>query len=448
MSTALRACCALAVLAIAVQATAFPPPEPESPYQTAWMKQLGTSEPDWATGVAGDGQGNVYLAGMTLGSLAGPNIGGEDAFLYKYDGQGSLLWQRQFGTAAHDSASCACADPAGNAIVAGTTFGALGGPNAGYIDAFVAKYSPSGEQLWARQVGTLQEDGVGSVSTDRQGNIYFCGSTSGSLGGPSAGLKDVFFGKYDPAGNLLWMKQMGTDRYDTAGRIRADDHGNVYVLGNTQGSIGAPNSGQNDLFLCKLDPSGDLVWVRQVGTQTNDTNGGLALDGRGNIYFTGQTSAALGGTYWGSQDFCLFKYDENGGLVWSRQFGTSLSDGIMSIAVDYSGDLFLGGYTWGSFGEPVAGRMDILLARVDADGTLEWTRQFGSSENDYPQAICGDIGEIYLCGITVGSLAAPNQGGDDAFLIKFVPEPAMLFGLALGAAAILRRRRLTPSDRM
>ena len=99
---------------------------------------------DESNGVSADGLGNVYISGFTSGSLGGPNAGGTDAFVSKYDAAGTLQWTRQLGTSADDVSYGVSADGLGNVYISGCTGGSLGGPNAGGNDAFVSKYDAAG----------------------------------------------------------------------------------------------------------------------------------------------------------------------------------------------------------------------------------------------------------------------------------------------------------------
>ena len=151
--------------------------------------------------MATDATGNVYLAGYTGGSLGGPNRGGGDAWVAKYSAAGSRLWIRQFGTAADEGESGVATDPAGNVYLAGYTWGALGGPNRGGPDAWLAKVDAAGHIVWKRQLGT---DGGGDdaenaldLATDTAGNVFVTGYTSGPLGGPyRGGFNDAWVAKY------------------------------------------------------------------------------------------------------------------------------------------------------------------------------------------------------------------------------------------------------------
>jgi hypothetical protein len=132
------------------------------------------------------------ISGQTYGDLDGANAGGEDAFLAKYDGDGNPLWTRQLGTADNDSSLHVAADASGSAFISGYTHGSLGGPNAGGLDAFLSKYDPDGNLLWTRQLGTAEEDVSYGVAAAASGSVFIGGYTAGSLGGPNAGDYDAF----------------------------------------------------------------------------------------------------------------------------------------------------------------------------------------------------------------------------------------------------------------
>lgn len=231
-----------------------------------WTRQLGTRSYETSYDVSADVQGNVYISGSTEGSLGGPNTGKEDAFVSKLDTQGKLVWTSQLGTSSEDVCFGVSPDGLGNVYISGSTKGSLGGPNAGDRDAFVSKFDSQGNLLWTQQMGTSSWDESSSVLVDGRGNVYISGRTFGSLSGPNAGSMDAFVSKFDPQGKLLWTRQFGTPGSDASLDISADGPGNVYISGRTKGSLGGPNGGDWDAFVSKFDPQGNLLWTRQLGT--------------------------------------------------------------------------------------------------------------------------------------------------------------------------------------
>jgi len=220
-----------------------------------WIRQLGASSFETAYAAAPDGSGGVYVSGYTDGSLGGPNAGGSDAWLARYDSAGNQNWIRQLGTSANDTAFAAAPDGSGGVYVSGWTGGSLGGPSAGWTDAWLARYDGAGNQLWTRQLGSAITDWAYAAAPDGSGGVYVGGYTNGSLGGPNAGYWDAWLARYDSAGNQLWIHQLGTSDDDELNAAAPDGAGGVYVSGATEGSLGGPNAGDYDAWLARYDGS-------------------------------------------------------------------------------------------------------------------------------------------------------------------------------------------------
>jgi hypothetical protein len=102
-----------------------------------------------------------------------------------------------------------------------------------------------------RQLGTAQDDYANGISADPLGNVYLTGDTGGSLGGPNpAGGRNGFVTKYDPAGTMQWSRQFGTN-YSFGTAVSAALPGAVYVSGFTADTLAAPMGGGEDAFLIR-----------------------------------------------------------------------------------------------------------------------------------------------------------------------------------------------------
>ncbi len=385
-----------------------------------WITQFGSSGDDFARALAPDGAGGVMVGGYTHGSLGGPNAGSRDVFLARYDSAGDRLWIRQFGTSTGDSAQALAPDGAGGVMVAGLTTGSLGGPNAGARDVFLARYDSEGDRLWIRQFGTSSGDAAYALAPDGAGGVMVAGDTSGSLGGPNAGNSDAYLARYDSEGNRLWIRQFGTSDRDAAWGLAPDGAGGVMVAGWTRGSLSGPNAGSADVFLARYDNAGNQLWIRQFGTSTYDIAHALAPDGAGGVFVTGDTVGSLGGPNAGSGDAFVARYDSAGNQLWIRQFGTFADDHAGALAPDGAGGVMVAGFTGGSLGGPNAGSDDVFLARYDSAGDRLWIRQFGASEFEQAGALSLDgAGGVMVAGITTGSLGGPNAGFGDVFLARY-----------------------------
>jgi hypothetical protein len=439
----------LPVLADAGLETRTPLPRPGpateegSAPEMLWIRWFGSSGYTNALALATGGS-TVYVVGTTWGALSeegGP--GGGDAFLRQYDANGNVRWTQQFGTSGGDYAYAA--DYESGVYVAGHTDPSGTGAN---FEIFLVRYEEDGTHAWTRQFGTSEWEFCFAVTADETG-VYVAGHTRGAFTGETnAGGYDAFVQKYDAGGTWLWTRQFGTSSDDTALTLAADVSG-LYVAGVT-GSVlpGEPTAGDGGAFLRKYDADGAVVWTRQFGGSAS----AVAADASG-IYVVGFTGGAFPGEISaGGDDAFLRKYDADGAVVWTRQFGSSEADAANAVAVDASG-VYVAGMTGGEFpGETLAGNTDAFLRNYDLSGSVLWTAQFGSSESDAAFAVAVDTSGVYVAGTALQTM----PGSIGAFLAAFpVPAassvPHLVFGLLAGGAilvgavvaavSLLRRRR-------
>ena len=392
-----------------------------------WQRQIGTAAYDKAYSIATDQSGNIYIGGTTRGELEpGQQQGQEDIFVAKFDASGNQLWLHQIGTAQHDNANGIAADLLGNVFISGTTGEALvPGQFKGSRDAFLAKYDTGGARVWLHQIGTVAGDDATAITTDPSGNVLICGLTSGELvTGQNRGLTDIFLAKYDTAGNQLWIRQIGTASGDEAFSIATDPGGNIFISGFTGGELETGQAkGAGDAFLAKYDTAGNQLWIRQIGTTSDDAANGIATDASGNVFICGFTAGELEtGQVQGGADAFLAKYDAAGNRVWLRQIGTTAPDVALAISTDASGSVFMSGYTEGELATGQhKGKTDAFLVKYDKDGNQVWLHQLGTSVEDEIRSIKTDNqGNIVITGFTRGELVSgQRQDEEDIFLAKY-----------------------------
>ncbi|MEA5549740.1 Calx-beta domain-containing protein [Anabaena cylindrica UHCC 0172] len=307
----------------------------DSVMNTTWF-QTGLSRN--STGLAVDKNRNVYVSS--------PDFSFENGVINKYDTNASLVWNRQLDSGYQDIVYSADTDSNNNIYISGFTNGSFNGTNAGYRDAFIAKYNSTGTLLWTRQLGTNGDDYARKITTDSNGNAYVYGTTTGNLVGNNLGGSDFFLAKYNSSGNLLWKRQFGTNLDDEANSLATDNNGNIYIYGNVGTNIGGSIS--TDVFLAKYSSSGNSLWTKQVGTTFADEAGGIRTDNNGNVYIAGSTSGNIAGDNQGAKDVFVIKYDTLGNLLWSEQFGSSGDDVSRDIAVDNNQRIYVVGDTTGS----------------------------------------------------------------------------------------------------
>ncbi len=394
--------------------------------------QIRSPFDDYGNAVAVDASGNVYIAGHIEDALPGQDyLGGKDAFLQKLDGSLAEIWTRQFGTEDNDNVVTVAVDGAGNVYLAGSTIGEFSGYTSEYFgsDAFVRAYDADGTESWTTQFGTQLGTIAQSIAVDGSGNVYIGGHTEGSLPGfenaggaplgPVTDWNDAFLKKYGADGTEIWTQQFGHERHDEIHGVAVDASGSVYVGGYTDGAFeGFFNPGGRDAFVRKYDPEGNVVWTTQFGSgsaaggQPNDKALDIALDSSGNIYVAGSTTGAFEGeSSGGGNDGFVRKMDSNGQHSWTRQFGGEDDDTADAIAVDGGGTVFVAGNTESSIpGAGGQGQPDGFAKSFDASGGDRWTKAVGTKRVDGARDVAQGSGSVYVVGGTEGEIGPGGEG--------------------------------------
>ncbi|MEZ2227325.1 MAG: SBBP repeat-containing protein [Microcoleus sp.] len=279
-----------------------------------WLKKVESGSDDkFPIGIAGtypygikvDSSGNLYVVGKNFNryvNLSLPPPADGNTWATKYDSNGNQLWFQQFGTAVQWLSGLAL-DSANNLYL----MGALADTNASNLDIWTAKYDSNGERLWVQQFGSREDDYPSELVVDSAGNLYLTGITKGDLGSPNAGNLDIWAAKYDSNGDRLWLQQFGSRENDSPSDLVVDNAGNLYLTGKTNDALAGPYTGSTDIWATKYDSNGDRLWFRQFGTEESGETFNLELDRAGNVYLIGDTKGSLGGPNAGSQDIWLAK---------------------------------------------------------------------------------------------------------------------------------------------
>jgi hypothetical protein len=337
------------------------------------------------------------------------------------------------------------------------------------------KYAPDGTALWARRAGGDAYEAVHSVATDHGGNVYVAGVFWGvgiwdGGNNPDVTLSvspvwnDAFLAKYDPKGDLQWVRQIGGSHEQNGEAVAVDGSGHVYLGGTFRevATFGADttltNAGGNDTFLARYDADGTLLWARQAGGPGDfDKAGifGVTADPEGNAYATGYfVRRAIFGSLPPLQsaggiaaDLFAVKYDSDGAPQWAQRIGGGSLDAGQGVAVTPDGTaLYVTGYFTGVVRVNQdtlvsAGGEDVLIARLEpASGALVWGARGGSSafyergeDLVVAKANVGALAyDVYVTGDVSGngtfsrglpSVAYVSHGFDDAFVISFRERP-------------------------
>lgn len=309
-----------------------------------WATYYGGTADEGASSCATDAAGNVYMVGTsnslnaiaTAGShqsvFGGGSTGGGDAFLVKFDSNGSRQWATYYGGTGEDYGNSCATDASGNVFIAGytgsgngTSIATAGGHQPVYgtgSDAFLAKFDASGTRQWGTYYGGNYSELCYSCATDAVGNVYLAGLTSSnqstttaiatagshqsSFGG-SVFVYDGFLVKFDASGARQWGTYYGGQSYDKIFSCATDANNNVYIAGQsnsvnsgaivTLGSYQSTAGGAYDPFLAKFSPAGVRQWGTYYGGSADDNAYACTVDASGNVFMTGSTATNTGSVF-------------------------------------------------------------------------------------------------------------------------------------------------------
>ncbi len=194
------------------------------------------------------------------------------------------------------------------------------------------------------------------------------------------------------------------------------------MTGTTSGGLDGTSAGGLDPFVVKYYDNGTKQWTKQFGTSSQDHAFGVATDSSGNVYVTGSTYGGMDGSNAGSTDLFVVKYYDNGTKQWTKQLGTSNEDWATGVATDSSGNVYVSGHTGGGLdGNTWLGSLDPFLVKYNSSGTKQWTKQFGTSNADWATGVATDSsGNVYVTGITGTGLHGNTSAGNyDIFVVKY-----------------------------
>ena len=358
-----------------------------------WAKVIGSVGTDVAWAIATDNTGNIYLTGYFLGTVdfdpgAGTanmtSLGASDVFILKLDTNGDFVWVKTVGGTDNEEGNCIRVDASNNVYISGTmnngTVDFDPGPSnydlSGYYDTFILKLDASGDFVWAKKFDCpIDLVHIYAIELDASGNVYSSGrfleTTDFDPGAGTSNLTandgtDIFVCKLNSAGDFQWVKQIiGTEPASAYG-LDVDAGNNIYLTGRFSGTAdfdpgaGTANLtsfGDYDIFVCRLNSTGDYVWANKFGGTTADQAEDIAVSSNGNIYVTGAFNTVAdfdptSGTNYlisnGSADaFCL-KLNSSGTFLSVMQFGGAGNDWGQALAIDVNKNVLLTGWFSGT----------------------------------------------------------------------------------------------------
>ena len=448
-----------------------------------WARSMGGASNESGLSTTVDASGNVYTTGFFTGTVdfdpgAGDvsitTLGSSEAFIQKLDASGNFVWAKAIQGGFSVNSNSIATDAVGNVYITGTFRNTPDfDPGAGTFnmtaavssDIFILKLDTNGNFVWAKSIGGTSGELSYSIATDAAGNVYTTGyfggvadfdPGAGTVNLTAVGFVDVFISKLDTNGNFVWAKSVGGTTSEFGLSTTVDASGNVFVTGHFTGTVdfdpsaGTTNItsiGMRDIFILKLNASGNFVWARAVGGTDNDEGNSLTTDALGNVYvvgfFDGEADFDPGPStttltsFFFSVDAFVLKLNSSGNFVWAKSMGGFSRNEAECITIDASGNI----YTVGTFAvnadfDPGAGTnvltsaggRDTFVQKLDTDGNFIWARSIGGASNDDGFSIfIDDSNNIHVTGFfeatadfdpSAGITNLTSVGLNDIFVVK------------------------------
>jgi large repetitive protein len=393
-------------------------------------QQFGSSADDTANSITVDREGNIYATGTTLGQLGSSSYGKADAWIAKFNSQGTQQWIKQLGTEAWDSSKGITTDSQGYIYITGYTCGSMVGQatdksddyHKGGADAWVMKLDSQGNEVWTRQLGSSEHDVSNAVAVDTQGNVYITGYTLGQFiqNEQQTAKASAWLAKLNSQGQTLWLQGLGVWGWTGASDIALGSDASIYITGSSNGNLLV----QSDAWIAKYDTQGKQKWLKHLCREGESASHAVAVDSQDNIYITGYIKENSAEIISGWADVWVSKYDSNGNQQWLKSFGgvSEVDDAAHGIALDSQGNIYVTGHTESNLGGTNLGGNDAWVAKLNQNGDVLWTKQIGTPANDYAFAIAvSNEQDIYLAGKTAGNLGGTNTGKYDVWLARVNP---------------------------
>jgi len=459
-------------------------------YNFEWTVQLGGSNTDYAYAIAVDNDGNVITGGefrFTIDFDPGidteallTSVGTYNAYISKLNASGGFVWARSIE--GQSRVLDVHTDDAGNVYASGRFRQTVVFPNGsesiqltsnGQFDMFLAKYTSSGDLVWAFGLGGIYQDFMTGIAVDANGNLIVCGEFSDTvdfdpgqdvteleeIGGFN--YTDAFVAKYDSDGNFVWARKFSGESLQTAAGVALSSEGDILMAGHFAGSIDC-DPGPDELifengseldwqgYIVKLTEDGDLIWGKSFGGVGNEWLFGMTVDEQDNVYATGGFDSAVADfdpgtgvfemtTNGGLSDAYIVKLNSNGDLAWAKQFEGPEDGGCFAIDVE-QGVVYTTGYVSNACDfdpgpdthlDNILGSDDGFISALNADGEYLWSQRLGGGQDDFGFAILVDPMYIYATGtfkgnsVGFGNTSFNSNGFDDAYVTK-IQHPSVV----------------------
>ena len=347
--------------------------------------------------------GTASINDALLRTLSGTTTGTQVSFNTFYGKSNAIYWASILWYAGSEDSNyitAVAADSSDNIYSVSEHYAQTVSNTADYQ---IVKQNAAGVIQWQRSLGCGSgTDYPAAIAVDTSGNVFVIGWVSFS----SSTWDDAFIAKYNTSGVIQWQRRLGGTGSDYGYAIATDSNGDIYISGTTSSISGS----SYDLIIAKYNTSGVIQWQRRLYGAGDDFSYSMAVDTSGNSYMCGFETSQTAGYY----DILISKYNASGVIQWQRRLGGVNAENGYAIAVDTSGNVFI----TGNEASQGAGLYDIIIAKYNTSGVIQWQRRLGGTGSDTGEHIAVDSnGDIYISGIEQSQM--DTLGYQCAFIAKY-----------------------------
>jgi len=360
--------------------------------------------------------------GLIVGVTA--SFGEEQGNLWavRIDDEGGIVWQRPYNAVGFSGDPFEVRQTPDSGFVM-----------AGYIDPngvgatnfWIVKLLPDGQIEWQENFGGFSSDVGQTIVNTADGGFVVAGEAR-SIG---SGGGDMILLKLDIEGSLQWFRTYGEPLVEERATSLLELPGAGYLLAGVRRSVGVENF---DGWLVRVNANGEVIWQKTVTGPGNDLFKHVQLTEDGGFLVSGSTNSY---TFQTDTDAWVLKFSAFGGLQWEKTYGTLTDETFnRSLPLDDGGALVSGTTAGSGFGGS-----DMLLLRLEEDGTIRWQRTFGGPADE--TGITMDVNALGGVNV-VGSTKSFGAGGSDLLVVSLRPD-----GLVSGACELTGEAAMTVVDR-
>ncbi len=312
-------------------------------------------------------------------------------------------------------------------------------------DFWIIKIDQNGGIVWQNTIGGNSSESYPDVIETDDGGFLVGGSSFSRSGGDKTedpqGLDDYWIVKLNNLGEVEWDKTIGGQSKDNLSQILETTDG--YLLGGTSysfqsGDKTSANKGGADIWLVKVDKSGQLLWQKSYGGDTHDLMHSIIPSNDGGYLIAANSKSSMSGDKseprYGDGDAWIFQINEEGEVVWDKTIGSNLPEALIEIIELPDGSIFAAGTAPskvnGNRAAEGNGARDFWFVGMRSGGDIIWQKSYGGSDEEVLSNIFYSGEHVFAVGISrsgiSGDKTSENLVSNDAWILKLSPDGELL----------------------